>query len=93
MATGDSIPSFRRCYTCGRYIPAGEEHKKLFCSRACSHVYVSCSICGRYFRAPNTPARREAPPVCSASCTVRYKLAGRSAIVLSDLTAAAARPA
>lgn len=86
MEPPDSTPRFRRCPTCGRYFAEGAEHGRGFCSRACSYLYVPCSVCGRYYRA----SARSTAPYCSAACAVRYRLSGRSAVVLGDPTASPA---
>lgn len=86
MEQPDSIPSFRRCRTCGRYFAEGSGLGQVFCSRPCSYVYVACSICGRYYRA----SARGTPPFCSAACSLRYRLAGRMAVALEEPTASPA---
>ncbi len=86
MVLSDSIPEYRRCVTCGRYVPEAEAHNRLFCSRQCSYVYAACSVCGRYYR----KSASDTPPFCSATCTIRYRLSGRAAVAVTDLTASPA---
>jgi ribosomal protein S27E len=76
-ATG-STPSFRRCYTCGRYVARDAAYNDIFCSPACSYIYVACSVCGRYYRA-STGSRAE-QRFCSAGCAVRFRLVGGAAV-------------
>ncbi len=91
MAAADSTPAFRRCYTCGRYVPQEATYKELFCSPACSYVYVACSICGRYYRA--SAGATGAQQFCSAGCTVRYRVVGGAGKPQIAESPAAASPA
>jgi len=63
----------------------GSTYKDVFCSRPCSHVYIACSVCGRYYRASG----KKATALCSAACSVRYRLVGRSAVALTEAGATA----
>ena len=91
MAAAESTPAFRRCYTCGRYVPKEAAYKDIFCSHACSYVYVACSICGRYYRA--TAGRQAEVAFCSAGCAVRYRLLGGAAVAEVAESSITASPA
>jgi len=91
MPPADSMSTFRRCYTCGRYVSREAAYKDMFCSHACSYVYVACSVCGRYYRA--SAGSEAEQPYCSAGCAVRYRLVGGAAVPLFADGSATASPA
>ncbi len=61
----DNNPNdFKRCYTCGKWLPAVGAFSDRFCSRECAQSFKRCPVCGDYFAlGPMT-----VDGFCSAEC-------------------------